>query len=419
MIRRQKLQEIYNHLKKPEMTFIVGARQVGKTTIMKQLIQMLKTSGEKTLFLNFDFESDYAYVSSQEKLMQKIRLEFGESSGYVFLDEIQRKENAGLFLKGLYDKDLPYKFVVSGSGSMELKERIHESLAGRKRVFELTTISLWEFLQYKTAYAYADRLLNYIELEGGNVELLLQEYLSFGGYPRIVIEQQSEEKLLLMNEIYESYLKKDIAYLLNLERADVFTTLIRLLAHSCGSLLNYSTLAADAGLSVPTLKKYLWYAEQTYIIKRVMPFYKNKRKELKKSPMIYFTDLGLRNFALNAFGHDVHALDTGRLFQNLVFLLLHNILNGSFFSIHYWRTSDQAEVDFVIQGHGHLYPIEVKHSHLKREKMTRSLRNFIETYQPAFAFVVNLNYEKVVQLNQTTVKYTPWYKLYDKEWFSL
>ena len=414
-INRQRLPEIYEHLAKPEITLIVGARQVGKTTLMKKLVEMVQQAGEKTLFLNLDFESDYFYTASQEKLLQKIKLEFGDSSGYVFLDEIQRKENSGLFLKGLYDKGLPYKFVVSGSGSMELKEKIHESLAGRKRVFELSTISLWEFVQYKTAYAYEEKLPAFFELEEHKAELMLQEYLAYGGYPRVVIERQGREKLLLMNEIYDSYLRKDIAWLLKLDRADVFTTLIRLCAHSCGAILNYSTLAADAGLSVPTLKKYLWYAEQTYVIKRIAPFFRNKRKEIKKSPTIYFTDLGLRNFALNLFGHDVHAIGAGRLFQNLVFLILRDVLRNAFFSIYYWRTSDQAEVDFVIQGRESIIPLEVKYSHLKRETISRSLRSFIEAYKPAVAFVVNLNYERVVRLNQTTVKFLPYYKLYSEE----
>lgn len=125
-------------------------------------------------------------------------------------------------------------------------------------------------------------MFNFFQLAGQRADKMLEEYLSFGGYPRLVVEDQHKEKLLLMNEIYESYLKKDIVYLLKLDRPDVFTTLIRLCAHSCGSVINYNTLATDAGLSVPTLKKYLWYAEQTFVIKMVSPFYKNKRKEIKK-----------------------------------------------------------------------------------------------------------------------------------------
>ncbi|MFH1573494.1 MAG: AAA family ATPase, partial [Acidobacteriota bacterium] len=113
---------------------LVGPRQSGKTTILKQLDAQLRAGGRNTLWLNLDVEDDFRHLASQGALIQKIRLELG-SGGVVFMDEIQRKENAGLFLKGLYDQGLPWKFVVSGSGSIELKEKISESLAGRKRVF--------------------------------------------------------------------------------------------------------------------------------------------------------------------------------------------------------------------------------------------------------------------------------------------
>lgn len=107
---------------------------------MKQLEEDLKKEGEKTLFLDLDRDLDRPFFSSQNRLIQKIEYEIGEKKGYVFIDEIQRKENAGLFLKGIYDMNLPYKLIVSGSGSLELKEKIHESLAGRKRIFELSTL---------------------------------------------------------------------------------------------------------------------------------------------------------------------------------------------------------------------------------------------------------------------------------------
>ena len=225
-----------------------------------------------------------------------------------------------------------------------------------------------------------------------------------------LIEQK--EKLLLMNEIYESYLKKDIVYLLKLDRPDVFTTLIRLCAHSCGAVINYNTLATDAGLSVPTLKKYLWYAEQTYIIKMVSPFYKNKRKELKKSPTLYFTDLGLRNFALRQLGQDIASMNAGRLFQNLIYLILCDILKNTIYTIHYWRTSDSAEVDFVIQTGQKPLPLEVKYSHLKAPRITRSLRNFIQSYEPDIAYVVNLSYSDAIKIDRTEVRFVPYYALY-------
>ncbi len=126
-------------------------------------------------------------MSSQGAPLQKIHLELGKDGGVIFIDEIQRKENAGLFLKGLYDQDLPWKFVVSGSGSIELKEKISESLAGRKRMFELSTVSFGEFLDFKTGYRYTDKLREFFRSEPTKTDQLFREYLMYGGYPRVIL----------------------------------------------------------------------------------------------------------------------------------------------------------------------------------------------------------------------------------------
>src|SRR3989338_8852975 len=128
MIKRALLRDLKEHFNKKEITFIVGPRQAGKTTLMFLLKKYLDRLEEKTVYLTLDIERDRQFFASQESLINKIKLVIGDK-GYVFIDEIQRKENAGIFLKGIYDMNLPYKFIVSGSGSVELKEKIHESLA--------------------------------------------------------------------------------------------------------------------------------------------------------------------------------------------------------------------------------------------------------------------------------------------------
>lgn len=132
MIKRNILNHLLKHLEKPEITFIVGPRQAGKTTIMKILEDHLKKKGEKTIFLNLDIESDKEHLSSQTSLLKKIELEFGKEKGFVFIDEIQRKDDAGIFLKGIYDMGLPHKFIVSGSGSVELKKKYMIHLLAEK-----------------------------------------------------------------------------------------------------------------------------------------------------------------------------------------------------------------------------------------------------------------------------------------------
>jgi len=165
IIRRKMFEDIRKHLAKPEIILLVGARQVGKTTILKEIEKELKAKNQTTLWLSLDYEADNRFFSSQDKLLDKIKLECGSGPAYIFIDEIQRKENAGLFLKGLYDLNLPYKFLVSGSGSLELKEKIHESLAGRKIMLELKPVSLEEFIDFKTDYKYSDNLIDFLKLE--------------------------------------------------------------------------------------------------------------------------------------------------------------------------------------------------------------------------------------------------------------
>lgn len=415
LIKRQILPRIMSHLSAKEMTVITGARQVGKTTIMKEMQNILEKDGQNTLYFNLDYESDFDFHKSQEKLLHKIRLEVGDEESFIFIDEIQRKKNAGIFLKGLFDRGFPYKFIISGSGSMELKEKIHESLTGRKRIFEVYPVNFREFVNFRTDYKYEDRLSDFFKLEKTKTLSLLNEYLAFGGYPRIVVEKKREEKLLLMNDIYDSYLVKDVAYLLNVNRPQMFTKLIQLLANYCGLPLNYSKIATDIGISFPTLKKYIWYAEKTFIIDLINPFFNNKRKEIRKSKTVYFNDLGLRNFALNDFSREIKGNKSGFHFQNFVYILLRSFLKQKNYKIHYWRTTDKAEVDFIINKGNTVIPVEVKFSKLKKTNISRSFRNFLDQYKPKKAFIVNLELSTEVKINSTKLKFLPFYKLYEEE----
>ena len=390
---------------------IVGPRQAGKTTLMTQLQDYLKGRGEGTLFLSLDFERDMPHFSSQQALLDRIGLEFGRRKGYVFIDEIQRKENAGLFLKGLYDMITPYKFIVSGSGSVELKEKVHESLAGRKRMFELSTVSLKEFANHKTRYKYEDRLEKYFQINKAEGLGLLVEYLNFGGYPRVVLEETLKEKLRTIDEIYRSYIEKDIAYLLRVERIDAFGNMLRLLAAQAGSLINLNELSSTLGISVQTVKNYLTYAEKTFIVSRLTPYFINIRTEISKSPIVYFNDLGLRNFSAGQFGRYAMFSDMGFLFQNLIYRLLQERTRYEGSTLHFWRTKDKAEVDFVINEGRGVIPVEVKCRELKSKTIERSLKGFINKYSPKEAWVVNLGLQGEEKIGDTMVRYMPFYEL--------
>ncbi|NIA09074.1 MAG: AAA family ATPase, partial [Nitrospiraceae bacterium] len=334
-IKRDLFFELESHLKQKEVSLIIGPRQSGKTTLMLLLEQKLRQQGVPTLFFNLDREIDEIYFKTQEGLIQKIRLEIGSQKGFIFIDEIQRKENAGLFLKGIYDSNLPYKLIVSGSGSLELKEKIHESLVGRKRVFELGTVSLEEFVHFKTKYRYKGGLGEFFEIEENKREFLLNEYLNFGGYPRVLLSETEKEKRIIIDEIFQSYLEKDISYLLRVEKIDSVFHLIRILSAQIGQLINFSKLTSELNISIKTLKNYLWYAEKTFILKKLTPYFKNVKKEIVKSPCYYFYDLGLRNYAMGSFGN---LMDFGPPFENLVLNILRERLRWTGATIHFWRT---------------------------------------------------------------------------------
>jgi len=412
LIKRTILDALKKHLDRPEITIITGARQVGKTTLMKALQAHLHETGKPSLYFNLDFESDFRYLDSQESFLRKLSLEAGNEFTWVFIDEIQRKKNAGLFLKGLYDMQLPFKFIVSGSGSLELKENIHESLTGRKRLFELMPVTFTEFINYKTDYRYEDRLLEFFNTELDKTEIYLNEYLAWGGYPGIMTEHRGEDKNQLMNEIFSSYIQKDLSYLLNLDRPDAFVKLIEWLSHSVGTSINYSRISNDIGLSLPVVKKYLWYAEQTFIIKLITPFFRSRRKEIVRAPAAYFCDTGMLNFAAGRYGIFPKTLGSGTGFENFIFTLLYEKAMQSSHFVNYWRTADMAEVDFVITGRNKILPVEVKYSKIKRPKISRSFRSFISEYEPDKAYLVNLLYRGELKAGNTRIKIVPFHDLF-------
>lgn len=408
LIKRKVFKDLEDHLFQKEISLIVGPRQVGKTTLMLELAACLKDRGRKYVFLNLDRESDEKFFSSQEELIKKIRLEIGPE-GFVFIDEIQRKKNAGLFLKGIYDLDLPYKFIVSGSGSLELKEQVHESLAGRKRMFEVAPVDFNEFCDFKTGYRYENKLYDFFKIERDKIELLLEEYLNFGGYPRIILENESLEKNKIMGEIFRSCIEKDLLSLLRIDRPEAFSLMIKIIASQAGQILNYSKLSQQSGLTFAPLKKYLWYAQKIFLLKEARPYFSNKQKEITKSPAMYFCDLGLRNFSVDLMGRLRDPQSFSFVFQNFVFNALYEETRDSAATINFWRTISGAEVDFVVNRGREIIPIEVKYADLNKVEIGRSLASFIQKYNPKTAIIVNKSFSGERKIGGTKVVAAPFW----------
>jgi uncharacterized protein len=420
--RRAALAPLRSHLAAPEASLIVGPRQVGKTTLLKTLLAELAQQGRRQVFFNLDVEEDMRWFASQRSLLDRLSFLFGAPAQHtgerivVAVDEVQRKSDAGRFFKGLHDLALPYKFVLTGSGSLELKEGVAESMAGRKRLFHIRPISLSEFVDHRTDYAYTERLSEFGQMEGARLQGLLLEYLNFGGFPRVVTATTPEEKRAVLHEIYASYVDRDITAFLRLTRPDAFRQMLAILASQNAQMLNLSALATQTALSTPTLKNYLYYAEKTFAIDLLAPYFRNAQKEITKAQCPYFVDIGMRNLVLGRFGNLSQGPELGLVFQNLALHLLQARFADA--QIKTWRTLDKAEVDFVVDSPAlGILPVEVKYSQLahkdgkSKAPLARSLRSFIEKYQPAEAWVLNLSLTHSEMLGSTRLRYVALHEL--------
>ena len=277
---------------------------------------------------------------------------------------------------------LKLKIIVSGSSSLELKSKISEHLTGRKHTFEIYPFSFGEFLKAK-GVDILDKKTPGELIKFHNDELLkfLIEFIVYGGYPKVILSKDKKDKIIELKEIYDSYVKKDVKYFLNVDNISGYNNLVKGLAFQIGNLINYNELSVYSGLNVRSVKKYIDYLEGTYIYKRVFPYFSNARKEVSKVPKIFAIDTGLMNYVRENLLNKTDI--SGELYENFVFGEL--LKNG--FELKFWRKGGGAEVDFVING----IPIEVKSSKLKKTSLTKSFISYIENYKPQKAYYLNLN----------------------------
>lgn len=383
-LKRAVYFELKQHLNKPEISLILGPRQAGKTTIMLKLGEDLKREKRPFIYLNLDVIEDRQYFQTQHTLLDRVEKTLGKKPAVVFIDEIHRLENAGLFLKGLYDLKTPYKFVVSGSGSLELKANIIEPMTGRKRIFNCLPLSFGEFSAHKLKVE-LNQTEKYLAINPLESQRLMVEYLSYGGYPRVVLASIHQEKIEILSEIYQSYLEKDIQLLLGVEKEEAFNSLVRILGSQIGNIVNRAELSSILGLSERTVEKYLFLLEKTFIIALTRPFFRNARKEIRKSPKVYFLDMGFLRLAQGVIS--LTPKIEGGLFENACFLRLNELDLRE--KPHFWRSISGAEVDFVVSSPqtGESVPIEIKSSFGKKRTLGKSLVSFLDKYKPKKIFI--------------------------------
>jgi hypothetical protein len=379
------LREKDNH----KVSIILGARQVGKTTVLKALHQELGG-----LFLDLDVLENFERVSSFSRLLETIRSE-GYAEGkpfYLFLDEFQSYEDLSRIMKNVYDNLPDVKIYASGSSSLTIQDRVQESLAGRKRLHYLHPLDFEEFLWFKGDEKALRHFSNAHKLAGNDLHLpelhkLLEEYLVYGGYPEVVLTPRESKKEVL-TAIFDLYVKKELVEYLKVEKVLGAKRLMEYLAINNAQKIKYAIAAENCSLKQREVMQFLEVLKETFIISGVRPFFTNKNKELTKISKVYFMDNGVRNYFINNFNALRKREDSGFLFEAFV---LQELIKGGIGNIRYWQDKEKREVDFVINKVSSQIPVEVKYKKRLKKSDLAGIRTFYKDYKPSEGYLVNLS----------------------------
>jgi len=352
ILDRNILPSIFEHLQFKEFAVITGPRQCGKTSVLRLVEGYLKKSGEISVYLTLDDPSILKRLNEHPENLLSV-LPQTDRKIYVLIDEIQYLADPTNFLK--YNFDLhseTIKIVCTGSSAFYIDQNFKDSLAGRKQLFKLFTLSFDEFLYFKTGdnsikseWLEMKKRPEYLSAKHVTIRQLFDEYLTYGGYPEVVLANTVERKKDLLAELAQAFLRRDILES-NVRDEEKFFILTRLLAAQTGGLVNVNQLANTLQLSVTAVENYIQILRKTFHIHLLRPFFSNMTKELTKMPKVYFNDLGMRNMLLKQFSEVENRLDKGELIENYLFIRLRDIYSTD--DIQYWRTSDGNEVDFVV-----------------------------------------------------------------------
>ncbi len=366
MYKRTLQIQIEKWLFRKKILIIYGARQVGKTTLAKQI---LKKHQKNTAYYNCeDPIIANALIGKSAKQMKNF---FGKDD-FIVLDEAQSIENIGRILKIFHDDYPEIQILATGSSSFDLANKINEPLTGRAIEFKLFPLSIEEILQQKKSF---DILSN------------LNKYLLYGMYPEIVNydDQLSRERII---NISKKYLFRDILNYDGIKNSHLVYKILQALAYQLGNEVSFTELSRLIGSNPHTVEKYIDILEKSFIIFKLPAFSTNQRKELRKTRKIYFYDLGIRNALIENFGNIELRNDLGGIWEN--FFILERLKNnenfGEFSQFYFWRTYDQQEIDLVQKTDEKLEVFEIKFS---PKKLVKIPKFFAKTY-PKYVFnVVN------------------------------
>lgn len=363
---------------------LLGARQTGKTTL-------LKNSFPDAVYINIE-KSDYIDIFNSRdinKIKEALTKESGKDSYQVLiLDEVQRLDNPGLVAKIIYDEMKNISLVLSGSSSLEIASKISESLAGRKSTYSLYPLTAGEYLaqtnQIKTVKPLAD-----IKVSKSASPLLANLFflMKYGLYPELLNIDTNDKKEKYLLELADSAILKDVYYLGLVKNTKKIASLLKLLAYQIGQQINYSDLASRVGISRATIIDYIEILKQTYIIYTLPPFTKKRRDEIGKMEKIYFYDLGIRNALINDFSPVEYRVDYGNVFENFAIneLMKLNSYYNWRYKFYYWRTKTGSEVDLILQKDEKITAIEIK---TRKSAISKAFKN---TYPDAKTINITLD----------------------------
>jgi predicted AAA+ superfamily ATPase len=386
--KREIVGEIERYLYTGDIIVLHGARQVGKTSLLCYLEAELKEKGETTYFIDLE---DSRYVNILDagvreflKLLEEEGIKAARQNRKIFVlvDEIQYLANPSSFLKLISDHHKDIKLIVSGSSSFAIKSKFKDSLVGRTVDFDIFPLSFREFLTFR-GYPFEEGKV-YTGKKVDELKGFLKQYVLYGGYPKIVLIPEIVMKEKYLQQIIDTYVKKDIRDLAKVKDIEKFNKLLEALAAQSSQLLNVAELSNTTRIAKQTIEKYLFIMENTYILKLVRPFSGNIRSELFKLPKIFFYDTGIMQMLwLKGLQKEL----IGSVFETGIFSELVKKYDKD--SVYYWRTKDRKEIDFILKIKKVVLPIEAK---LSFEQFKPAAVNyFSEKYGIKKYKVVSLN----------------------------
>lgn len=352
-IKREIETEFSKSLASPKVVMLLGARQVGKTTLVKELLK------DDAVFFNLDLEIDKTTILSVSSLNPAEAIKKLGNHKVIIFDEAQRLPEIGTIVKGWHDSKLPNKIILTGSSSLNLLNQSAESLTGRNEKLFLPPLLFQEILASQNWYPNFLREKIVVDKFPKQVEAILMQSIIFGSYPEAVLS--SDPQKLLLN-LASDYLIKDILQEGLVKDPSLIRKLLMLLAHQIGAEVSINELAANLSTTRVTVDRYLNLLEQTFVIFRLPAFSSNPRKEISKNQKIYFWDTGIRNAILNDFSLNPLRPDIGALWEGWVVaeFAKQNLLTGQKNNLYFWRSKAGSEVDLLIKKSDLIKAYEIK-----------------------------------------------------------